>query len=125
MWFLKASWVGYSFRMDHVFMRSSGDKRPDTQVKADILKFIPKDKVVLVIDDRPSVCRMWRENGLRDGRSGWQDSLCFRVVSSQRDFGLTIPDDHFIKRGNVDDLDKLLNFLEVHDCGLKILRAIR
>ena len=65
LWFQKAAWEGYSFRLDHVFMRSSGDKRPDTMVKADILKNIPKEKVFLVIDDRPSVCRMWRENGLR------------------------------------------------------------
>ena len=65
VWFMKASWEGYDLRLDHVFMRSSGDKRPDTQVKSDILKFIPKEKVFLVIDDRPSVVKVWRESGLR------------------------------------------------------------
>lgn len=47
-----------------LFMRSGGDKRPDTLVKADFLKHLPKEKVVKVYDDRPSVCRMWEENGL-------------------------------------------------------------
>lgn len=53
--------IGY----DYLLMRSGGDKRPDTQVKADILKLLPKEKIVCVIDDRPSVVRMWKENGLR------------------------------------------------------------
>lgn len=53
-------WTGY----DHIFMRAGGDKRPDTDVKSDILKYMPKEKIVLVIDDRPSVCRMWEEHGL-------------------------------------------------------------
>lgn len=50
---------------DYILMRGGGDKRPDTQVKADILKLLPKDKIVCVIDDRPSVVRMWKENGMR------------------------------------------------------------
>jgi len=50
---------------DYILMRSGGDKRPDTQVKADLLKLLPKEKIVVVIDDRPSVIRMWKENGLR------------------------------------------------------------
>ena len=47
-----------------LFMRPGSDKRPDTLVKADFLKFLPKEKIVKVYDDRPSVCRMWEENGL-------------------------------------------------------------
>lgn len=67
MWLMKSGWDDprLSLYFDHIFMRSSSDKRPDTQVKADILKWIPKEKVAFVIDDRPSVVRMWRENGLR------------------------------------------------------------
>ena len=49
---------------DYLFMRSGGDKRPDTEVKKQILDWLPKDKIKFVIDDRPSVIRMWRENGL-------------------------------------------------------------
>ena len=48
-----------------LFMRQDHDKRPDTEVKQDILnKYFRKDLIKLVIDDRPSVIRMWRENGL-------------------------------------------------------------
>ena len=64
LWFTQASWNGLPLRIDHIFMRSGGDKRPDTQVKADILKHMPKDKISLVLDDRPSVCRMWESEGL-------------------------------------------------------------
>jgi predicted kinase len=52
-------------KYDYILMRRGDDKRPDTMVKADILKLLPKEKIVCVIDDRPSVCRMWKENGLR------------------------------------------------------------
>lgn len=47
-----------------LFMRAGSDKRPDTDIKADFLKHLPKEKIALVLDDRPSVCRMWEENGL-------------------------------------------------------------
>jgi predicted kinase len=61
-----ADWLAkHGVQYDYLLMRSGGDKRPDTMVKADILKLLPKDKIVCVIDDRPSVVRMWRENGLR------------------------------------------------------------
>jgi hypothetical protein len=45
-------------------MRPGSDKRPDTLIKAEFLKHLPKEKIALVLDDRPSVCRMWEENGL-------------------------------------------------------------
>ena len=66
IWLMKAGWEDERMRLqfDHIFMRSSRDKRPDVQVKEDILKFLPKDKVAFVIDDRPSVVRMWSINGL-------------------------------------------------------------
>jgi predicted kinase len=47
-----------------LFMRPGSDRRPDVQIKAEFLKHMPKDKIALVIDDRPVVCRMWEENGL-------------------------------------------------------------
>ncbi len=49
-----------------LIMRKSGDKRPDTEVKQEIFNRFFKDKyhIEAVIDDRPSVIRMWRENGL-------------------------------------------------------------
>lgn len=49
-----------------IIMRNSGDRRPDTEVKQQIYNTYFKNKydVHTVIDDRPSVIRMWRENGL-------------------------------------------------------------
>lgn len=48
----------------HLLMRSGGDKRPDTEVKQAILDHLPKEQIIHVWDDHPSVIRMWRENGL-------------------------------------------------------------
>ncbi len=49
-----------------LIMRRESDKRPDTEVKLEILNqhFHNKSLIHAVIDDRPSVIRMWRENGL-------------------------------------------------------------
>lgn len=49
-----------------VLMRKAGDRRPDTETKADILSTYFKDlsKIHVIIDDRPSVIRMWKEKGL-------------------------------------------------------------
>jgi predicted kinase len=49
---------------DYLFMRRGNDKRPDTEVKKEILDLLPKDQIKFVIDDRPSVVRMWKEQGL-------------------------------------------------------------
>lgn len=49
---------------DWLFMRAGSDKREDSIVKKEILDKIPKEKIAFVIDDRPRVIRMWRENGL-------------------------------------------------------------
>lgn len=49
-----------------LIMRRTGDKLPDTEVKKDLLDKYFKDKSLIhkVIDDRPSVIRMWKEQGL-------------------------------------------------------------
>lgn len=48
-----------------LFMRRSDDKRPDTEVKKKIFdKYFKNYSIHKVIDDRPSVIRMWREQGL-------------------------------------------------------------
>lgn len=50
-----------------LIMRPANDKRDDTEVKKDILnKYFPNRKAIsLVIDDRPSVIRMWEKEGLK------------------------------------------------------------
>jgi uncharacterized HAD superfamily protein len=48
-----------------LYMRKADDYRTDDVVKQEILdKHFDKDNVALVIEDRPRVIRMWKENGL-------------------------------------------------------------
>jgi len=48
-----------------IIMRRKGDTRNDDIIKKEILDtYFDKNKVELVIDDRPRVIRMWREEGL-------------------------------------------------------------
>jgi hypothetical protein len=61
------SWLTFNhipFR--ELYMRSSGDSRDDTVVKAELYDRHVRDKfkVSFVVDDRPSVCDMWRQKGL-------------------------------------------------------------
>lgn len=59
-------WLADNFmEHTHLIMRPSGNSRPDTEVKQAIYdKFLKKYNIIKVYDDRPSVIRMWRENGL-------------------------------------------------------------
>lgn len=61
---LKDNCIGF----DHILMRRGGDNRPDTVVKQEILdgilKVVPKERIAFVIDDRPGVVQMWKDNGL-------------------------------------------------------------
>jgi predicted kinase len=48
-----------------LLMRRKGDRRPDTETKEEMFKtYFAAYPVNLVIDDRPSVIRMWRKLGL-------------------------------------------------------------
>lgn len=54
-----------------LLMRKDGDFRADYIVKQEILDaYIPKDRVLFVLDDRQQVVDMWRRNGL----------TCFQVA---------------------------------------------
>lgn len=57
--------VHHDIPFDAIFMRAGSDKRPDTEVKQDILNLMPKEQIAIVFDDRPSVVRMWRANDIR------------------------------------------------------------
>jgi predicted kinase len=50
----------------HLYMRPRNDSRSDEIIKQIILDFELKTRfhILFTIDDRPRVCRMWRENGL-------------------------------------------------------------
>ncbi|MFA5071159.1 MAG: AAA family ATPase [Candidatus Pacearchaeota archaeon] len=53
------------FENFELLMRGSGDFRPDHFVKKEILdKYLDPKRIVFVVDDRPSVVRMWRDSGL-------------------------------------------------------------
>ena len=49
-----------------LIMRPRNDKRPDTEVKADMLDMYFPDKSVIhaILDDRPSIINVWKEKGL-------------------------------------------------------------
>ena len=51
-------------KFDYFFQRAGNDKREDSIIKKEILDKLPKEKIVLVLDDRPRVCRMWEAEGL-------------------------------------------------------------
>lgn len=52
---------------DEIYCRDEEDKRPDYEVKQELFDKHIRDKynIKFVIDDRPSVCRMWRSLGLK------------------------------------------------------------
>lgn len=57
-------YVGYGEYLP-LYMRANGDHRPDTVVKKELLGHIRETYYPwLVIDDRTSVVKMWREEGL-------------------------------------------------------------
>ncbi len=52
---------------DMLYMRKPGDMRPDAIIKSEIFwdKVADKFNPFMVIDDRPVMCRMWRDMGLK------------------------------------------------------------
>jgi predicted kinase len=63
MW-LEIKCKGYIFHKA-LFMRPEDDHRPDTEIKKEIYdRYFKNYQVYKVFDDRPSVIRMWKEQGL-------------------------------------------------------------
>lgn len=55
----------HDIRYESLHMRPDGDLRADDIVKQEILgRHFNSDEIAFVIDDRPRVIRMWREEGL-------------------------------------------------------------
>lgn len=56
----------HAVRYDHLYMRAADDRRPDHEIKREIYvhDIEPHFDVKLVLDDRTSVVKMWRELGL-------------------------------------------------------------
>lgn len=65
--FLTRRWLRkWGFRNDGLFMRATGDQRPDGVVKQEILDLIRRRgfTVVAAIDDNPSVVKVWEAEGI-------------------------------------------------------------
>jgi predicted kinase len=64
---LTVTWLKqHDLKYKDLFMRPAGDQRPDDILKSELYFFHIHNKynVIGVIDDRPKVCRMWRNLGL-------------------------------------------------------------
>src|SRR3990167_11253968 len=69
--FLTDEWLNkHNVPNDHLFMRRSGDYRPDNVVKAELFSLLEnkagmkREAVKIVLDDRERVCEVWRMLGL-------------------------------------------------------------
>lgn len=64
--------VKHSFPKGELFMRPDKDMRPDNEVKLEIYiqQIKPRYDILLVLDDRNRVVKMWRQQGL----------TCFQVA---------------------------------------------
>ncbi len=62
---------------NRTFFRQAGDFRADHIVKKEILDHILKEgyNILAVFDDRPSVVKMWRENGLTCLQNEWHGEV--------------------------------------------------
>lgn len=69
------TWLSrYKVKYNGLWMRKDGDLRPDAEVKLDMLKEILREYVIwFVVDDRTSVVKMWREQGLLCLQPQWGD----------------------------------------------------
>lgn len=65
--FAMQDWIDkYDLPIDHLFMRTGGDKRRDSVVKEEILvtQILPHYEPVLAVDDRPEVADVWEKFGI-------------------------------------------------------------
>lgn len=61
-----AAWLKkHAIPFTDIFMRRDGDHRPDYEIKEEALRRWPKERIKLVIEDRPLVHDMWRKHGIR------------------------------------------------------------
>lgn len=68
--------IMHGVQYDKFYMREDGDDRADTIVKMEILrdKIASEYDVIAAIDDRPSVCEMWRNVGIPTFQVGDPDN---------------------------------------------------
>ena len=66
---LDATWdwvvANLGFEPDRLIMRKAGDNRGDDNIKHELLlTFCDEYNIMMAIDDRPKICRRWRELGI-------------------------------------------------------------
>lgn len=80
-------WLAETGRISYaeLIMRRHGDYRPDTVVKKEMLDDLLQrgKQIAFVIDDRPDVVRMWRDNAIPC--FAVDDSLWFEKEKQRRD----------------------------------------
>lgn len=74
--FLTTLWLSeHAVPYDEIHFRRNGDGRPDRQIKLEILRDIQRrNRVVLAVDDNPTIVQMWRENDIPTAEVG-EDGL--------------------------------------------------
>jgi uncharacterized HAD superfamily protein len=55
----------HGVKYERLYMRKSGDHRPDYESKSAVLHEIDPKDIVLAIDDRLPVCEMWEKHGIK------------------------------------------------------------
>jgi hypothetical protein len=50
---------------EKLYMRRTGDHRPDYEAKTAVLEEVSPKRIVMAIDDRPPVCEMWEAHGIK------------------------------------------------------------
>lgn len=72
---LTCKWLASNDVRSHaLFMRADGDRRPDYEVKKDILDKINEHWfIVHAVDDNPNVIRLWEEYGIATTKIGAWD----------------------------------------------------
>lgn len=104
-----------SIHPDILMMRAEGDYRPDHIVKAEFLDKILADgyEPWLVVDDRPSVVKMWRERGLTCLQcADWNDEPkrefgTLRIMVGPSGAGKSFHISHSFRRNKVVSTDDL------------------
>lgn len=65
--FAMQDWIAkHNLPIDHLFMRTGGDKRLDSIVKEEILlnDIMPRFNPVVAVDDRPQILDVWKRYGI-------------------------------------------------------------
>lgn len=83
--FVTSAWLAeHGVHYDELLMRPIGDFRPDSVIKAEMLRqLLSKYNPVLAIDDRQDIAQVWRETGIPTAMVGASGSISFSPIAGQ------------------------------------------